>query len=1258
MPLLHVQAGSTDRLQDIADALWKAKKVVVITGAGISTNSGIPDFRSENGLYAMIQSQFDAASKLSIAKAEVSGAASIERPRKRRKTTPPVQDSIEVALDERESENSAPPSEHVAAVADADENTATLDSSIDAAGTGIKGDTSTSLMAEMNDKSIEVMDAKEEEVVLLSEDSILANEQLLSEEHDGNRHQDTGAKEEVPDPPGEVAGKGSKTHEDEQQQTSRGTPQAASCVMPMRRSSRRSTPVLEIVSPALKLPERDQAQQPLTAQTSHPSTPKPANYQEQQTTSSSPLSSPPPADLFDSCDEQSTEPPPSSSRPSSPVSTEDDDADRTGEDDDLEPSWSQDYANRSSTFRRSLSTLKGKELFDASIWSDPLKTSVFYTFATNLRQKSRDAAPTGCHQFIGHLSKAGKMVRCYTQNIDLLEDKVGLSTRLLLGAGSRSRFSTRVAKGLAASIIASGSKDPPVNDTQQAFVPVVSRPESPSKPAVDAAAVSQGATPANSQEAPSQSLEEVNDNRQKSSHDRGVARESNEQRPECGGRSHHDDAKVEAQPVNSSAAPDKSLSGTDCATPSTTTMPEHDRGVECVFLHGSLRALRCFQCGCVADWEGERELQTMSGQQPPCPRCEDATNARQERGKRALGVGRLRPDIVLYGEDHPESQQISTIIQHDISLAPDMLIIMGTSLKVHGLKTVVREFAKTVHNRKDGKVIFVNYTKPAESVWADIIDFWVEMDCDSWVEDLRAKKPIIWMPPGSVEDEPRITFSKRRRPLTDESDKKESKKPKKVAEVTTKLATNAAAEDKTREPKPVKTANLPTAANAKPSVPKRPAAHRDCKQNAAYWTTNILGNLARMTGRVVTPGPAPYRTGPSTQNSALKTSAPATRPAVSTKVRRGPRTKNTLSRKVHEAVASSSLSEEKQTGTTLQSQGAPVAKAPSKKRTTKKSGPATKSETTSGAISTKDAFSLKQEPEAMPNSTVLAEVPVPNSGPPSPGEDIPMVAVVKNRIRKPKVFYGEESNLLPSAATRRGTPAAANARPNARGGLQAKRTKTEQSEKAPGLNEIHNGAAGMHTIEMRFLPPIIQPQHRPHAAITPWPRVEVKSLRQLEPLRPIDEQAINTPRFPFYQVARGQPTSPVSAEPPPSYLEPVVSPGPRDDSPKMSPNYWQSRAFSHSNALFRAPLDFTSRRSGGAGVPFHRHQRDTAPQQQTVLGDAPQLLVGPSITSNLPSPVADSFVPGDSPHRQLQRETDAAAVLSQMAYDQRHVART
>ena len=59
---------------------------------------------------------------------------------------------------------------------------------------------------------------------------------------------------------------------------------------------------------------------------------------------------------------------------------------------------------------------------------------------------------------------------------------------------------------------------------------------------------------------------------------------------------------------------------------------------------------------------------------------------------------------------------------------------MGTSLRVHGLQTMVREFAKAVHSR-DGKVIFVNLSQPAESAWKDVIDYWVEMNCDTWARD-------------------------------------------------------------------------------------------------------------------------------------------------------------------------------------------------------------------------------------------------------------------------------------------------------------------------------------------------------------------------------------------------------------------------------------------------------------------------------------------------------------------------------------------
>lgn len=42
MPTIEVGPGSDLELQQIADAMGKSKKVIVVTGAGISTNCGIP----------------------------------------------------------------------------------------------------------------------------------------------------------------------------------------------------------------------------------------------------------------------------------------------------------------------------------------------------------------------------------------------------------------------------------------------------------------------------------------------------------------------------------------------------------------------------------------------------------------------------------------------------------------------------------------------------------------------------------------------------------------------------------------------------------------------------------------------------------------------------------------------------------------------------------------------------------------------------------------------------------------------------------------------------------------------------------------------------------------------------------------------------------------------------------------------------------------------------------------------------------------
>lgn len=93
----------------------------------------------------------------------------------------------------------------------------------------------------------------------------------------------------------------------------------------------------------------------------------------------------------------------------------------------------------------------------------------------------------------------------------------------------------------------------------------------------------------------------------------------------------------------------------------------------------------------------------------------------------------------------------------DLKKKPDLLIIMGTSLKVDGLKTLVKNFASAVHQNQSSnptkskrmlnKVIFVNLTEPPTE-WADIIDYHVQGTTDSWtqkvIEDWKRRRPADW----------------------------------------------------------------------------------------------------------------------------------------------------------------------------------------------------------------------------------------------------------------------------------------------------------------------------------------------------------------------------------------------------------------------------------------------------------------------------------------------------------------------------------
>jgi NAD-dependent SIR2 family protein deacetylase len=94
----------------------------------------------------------------------------------------------------------------------------------------------------------------------------------------------------------------------------------------------------------------------------------------------------------------------------------------------------------------------------------------------------------------------------------------------------------------------------------------------------------------------------------------------------------------------------------------------------------------------------------------------------------------LRPNIVLYEEDHPFAEEIGVVQASDLKSIPDLLIVMGTSLQVPGIKKLVRTFAAAVH-APQRLVIFVNKTPPAKE-WDTIFDYHVEGETDEWVASL------------------------------------------------------------------------------------------------------------------------------------------------------------------------------------------------------------------------------------------------------------------------------------------------------------------------------------------------------------------------------------------------------------------------------------------------------------------------------------------------------------------------------------------
>ncbi|EJD37942.1 DHS-like NAD/FAD-binding domain-containing protein [Auricularia subglabra TFB-10046 SS5] len=151
-------------------------------------------------------------------------------------------------------------------------------------------------------------------------------------------------------------------------------------------------------------------------------------------------------------------------------------------------------------------------------------------------------------------------------------------------------------------------------------------------------------------------------------------------------------------------------------------------------LHGDIHRVRCVLCSAVYPCSPDIVTAFREGYAPECPECAQRSATRAARQARPIRIGILRPAILLYNEVHPDESTIGTFFAKDLARGPDFLLIIGTSLRAHGIRRLVRKFGRELHSRAEPgvRIVLVNETAPSAE-WKDIIDVHIAASCDEWV---------------------------------------------------------------------------------------------------------------------------------------------------------------------------------------------------------------------------------------------------------------------------------------------------------------------------------------------------------------------------------------------------------------------------------------------------------------------------------------------------------------------------------------------
>ena len=176
----------------------------------------------------------------------------------------------------------------------------------------------------------------------------------------------------------------------------------------------------------------------------------------------------------------------------------------------------------------------------------------------------------------------------------------------------------------------------------------------------------------------------------------------------------------------------QNVDGIDVALPSLeTSVPLSSKGPwpQSIQLHGGLEKMVCSKCNHLSDFEAA----LFDGPEPPpCRVCVETDKVRTDHaGKRSHGIGRLRPRIVLYNEHNPDEEAIGAVVGSDLRSRPDAVIVVGTSMKIPGVRRIVREMCGVVRGRRDGLTLWINHEPPpVGKEFEDCWDLIVKGPCD------------------------------------------------------------------------------------------------------------------------------------------------------------------------------------------------------------------------------------------------------------------------------------------------------------------------------------------------------------------------------------------------------------------------------------------------------------------------------------------------------------------------------------------------